>query len=122
MRSAIALLIVMTLAGCLARPAADPIAAAATPDRQEGGPVTRVVQLYTYEENGDLWYVDISREALGEVGRIEVIGPGPVHCARFFAAKACLQEGGSFRADVLGVVKPLPEGPRMKFVFDAVCE
>lgn len=92
-----------------------------TPDLQEGGPVTRVVTTYGFEDGGKYWDVTIIRAEMGATGAVKVIGPGPEGRARFFAAKACLQDGGRFDPAVKPVIRDIPQSANDVFVFDEAC-
>ena len=121
MRGRLGLGVVLVLAACAAPETAPAPLEVRTPDRQEGGPVTRVVTMYFYEDGSDRWSADVTREALGAPGTVDVIGPGPASRAQFFAAKACIEDGGTFRTDVVAVERPMPSGPNRGYLFEMVC-
>lgn len=123
----IGLMAMVTLSACLAEPkapailAVPPEPAETTPDLQESVPVTRVVTMYWYEDGATRWSADILRETAGAPGDIKVIGQGSDTRARFFAAKACIEDGGRFDTGVTAFIRNLPSTPGRSFVFEGAC-
>lgn len=92
-----------------------------TPDLQEGGPVTRVVTTYGFEDGAVYWDATITREELGAPGAVKVIGPGPESRAQFYAARACLEDEGRFDPAVRSGVRAIPGRRNRVFIFEGAC-
>ena len=115
-------LVIPALAACglATREVSAPVIAA-TPDRQESAPVTRVVTLQGFEDGAAYWDVDITRAELGAPGTVKVIGPGPDNRAQVFAAKACSQEAGRFDPAVPAETRDIKGSANRVFVFAGAC-
>ena len=108
------LALVSVLSACVESPAPAqaPAVAPSAPadlggDRQEGGPVTNVVNHFAYEDAGKVWHVSINRSSAVAPGVITVFGPGEMSSAQAYAAQGCAEEGGRFDAAVQAAPVPL---------------
>jgi len=108
------LALVSVLSACVESPVPAPVPAVAPSapadlagDRQEGGPVTNVVNLYSYADAGKTWHVSINRASAVAPGVITVFGPGDLSRAQAYAAQGCAEEGGRFDAAVQASPVPL---------------
>lgn len=114
------LALVSVLSACVESPAPAPVPAPARApavapsapadlagDRQEGGPVTNVVNHFAYEDAGKIWHVSINRTSAIAPGVITVFGPGELSSAQAYAAQGCAEEGGRFDAAVQASPVPL---------------
>ena len=121
MPSAVGTLLVSTLflSGCKDSKVQPPVVIS-TPDVHEGGPVTRVFTQHGWQDGDTVWWADVVRSEAGAPGHVTVIGPGSASCARFFAAKACIEKSGWFDTKVERVVRDLPDWAK-SFLYLEIC-